>query len=232
MLRATLLLCLIGPALALAQVPIAAPADIPAVNLTASASAQVDNDRMTIVLQSESENTQAQVAASEVNAKMARALATAKTVPGISAKTLNYTTNQVFEKGRMVRWRVSQQLWIETADFAAGASLATRLQTDGLLLSSMTFGISPEARKAAVAKLQHEALTDWQQLARQAATSMGYGGFTPGRLAINANDRMPPQPRFAAQAMAVQSEAPVAVASGSSEIVVSVSGEALLSGRR
>lgn len=226
----TLMFCLMLPLLAAAQVPIAGQAETPAVSLNASATMQVDNDRMTIVLQAESEKPLASAAASEVNARMAKALALTKPVSGIAARTLSYSTNQVLEKGKMVRWRVSQLLQIETADFTAGANLATKLQDEGLLLVSLTFNVSPEARRSAVAKLQHEALTDWQSAAKQAATSLGYTGYVPGRLAINTNDSGPPR-RYAAQAMAAATE-PVAVAGGSSEIVVSVSGDAILSNRR
>lgn len=230
--RIALFVCLMFPLLALGQVPIAGPSDIPAVSLNASATMQVDNDRMTIVLQAESEKPLAADAARDVNAKMAKGLAVAKSVSAVTAKTINYTTNQVVEKGKMVRWRVSQWLQIETADFTAGTNLATRLQDEGLLLWSLTFSVSPEARRVAVAKLQHEALTEWQSLAKQAAASMGYGAYAPGRLAINVNDHMPPpRPRFAAQAMAA-SAPEVSVAAGSSEIVLTVSGEAILNNRR
>ena len=228
-IRSALLSCLLLPALAFAQVPpIGPPADIPAISLTASATTQVDNDRMTIVLQAEAENPSASVAANEVNAKMAKALAATKTIAGVSARTLSYTTNQVLEKGRMVRWRVSQLLRIETADFAAGANLATRLQQEGLNLSSMTFSVSPEARRGAIAKLQHDALTEWQSLAKQAAASMGFAGYSPGKLAVNSHDASPPQPRFATQAMAASVAEPVQVAAGTSELVLTVSGEAIL----
>jgi predicted secreted protein len=226
------LLLFLFPMTAFCQVPIAGSVETPAISLNASATMQVDNDRMTILMQAESEKPVASVAASEVNARMARALAVTKAVSGVTAKTVNYSTNQVLEKGRMVRWRVSQWLQIETADFTAGANLATKLQDEGLLLSSLTFNVSPDARRVAVAKLQHEALTDWQSLAKQAAASMGYGGYAPGRLAINVNDNVPPpRPRFSAQAMAAAAPE-VNVAGGSSEIVLTVSGDAILNTRR
>ena len=226
-----LLLPLLFATAAIAQPIAPAPADAPAIALTASANMQVDNDRMTVLLQAESEKPNAGVAAAEVNGKMAKALALAKVVSGVTAKTLNYSTDQVMEKGRMVRWRVSQLLQIETADFAAGANLATKLQDEGLLLSSLTFSVSPEARRKAVAQLQHDALVEWQSLARQAAASMGYAGYAPGRLAVNAGDSGP-RPRFAVKAMATMAAEPVAVSAGSSELVVTVSGEALLGGER
>jgi uncharacterized protein YggE len=176
------------------------PRDVTSVTLTASATMQVDNDRMTIILQAEAEKPSATAAAAEVNAKMAKGLASAKAVSVVEAKTTSYSTNQVFEKGRFVRWRVSQLLEVETADFAAGANLAT--------------------------KLQHEALVEWQSLAKQAAASMGFGGYTPGRLTVNAGDSGP-RPRFAAQAMAKAADA-VTVAAGTSEMTTTVTGEAIL----
>ncbi|MBP8297544.1 MAG: SIMPL domain-containing protein [Burkholderiales bacterium] len=212
---------------ATAQTMALAPADVPAISLTATATMQVDNDRMTVLMQVAAENASAGDASSEVNTRAAKALALTKGVANVSAKTLNYSTDQVMEKGKRVRWRVTQLLQIETADFAAGASVATRLQDEGLHLASLTFSVSPEARRKAVSQLQHEALVEWQALARQAAASMGYAGYTPGRLAVNAGDSGP-RPRFATKAMATMAADSVTVSGGSSEMVVTVSGEALL----
>lgn len=199
------------------------------VNLTASASMQVDNDRMTIQLLAQAERPGATAAAADVNAKMAKALAIARTVSGITAKTLNYSTSQVYEKEKMVRWRVTQILHLETADFAAGAGLATRLQDDGLLLASLAFGISPESRRKATARLQHEALVEWRTIAKEAAASMGYPGYVPGRLTVNAGDHGP-SPRFAPMQMSAKSSDSVNVSAGTSEIVATVTGEAILTG--
>lgn len=225
------LLSLLLPTVAAAQTIAPAPAEIPVVSLTATANMQVDNNRMTILLQAESEKPNAAIASAEVNTKMAKALAIAKAVSTVTAKTLSYSTDQVMERGKMVRWRVTQLLQIETADFAAGANLATTLQDEGLLLASLTFSVSPEARRNAIAKLQHDALVEWQSLAKQAAVSMGYAGYTPGRLTVSAGDTGP-RPRFAAKAMASMTADSVTVSAGSSEMVVTVSGEAILANDR
>lgn len=230
-----LLSCLLLPAGTHAQpVPPFAGTQFPSVALTANASTHIDNDRMTIVLQAESERPQASMAAAEVNAKMAKALAIARAASAVKADTVSYGTNQVpDERGKMAGWRVSQVLRLETADFAVGANLATKLQDEGLLLTALTFNVSPDKRRKAVAKLQHEALTEWQAQAKQAATSMGYSGYTPGRLSVNAVDA--PQPQYANRAMLSLSASlvgPVAVSSGSSDVVVMVSGDAILSNGR
>ena len=221
---------LLGSAASAQNLIVAAP-DVSGVTLTATSTMQVDNDRMTIVVQSDAEKPSATAAAAEVNAKMAKALATAKAVPGVTAKTLNYSTSQVMEKQKFVRWRVSQWMEVETADFAAGANLATKLQDDGLNLVSLTFGVSPEARRKAQATLQHEALVEWQSLAKQAATSLGFNGYTPGRLTVNAGDSGP-RPRFAAQAMMAKAADAVAVSAGTSELTTTVTGEAILGAKR
>ena len=205
-----------------------------AVNLTASASVAVDNDRMDVSFQVMAENKQATVAASEVNAKMAKALAQAKATSGLTAKTIGYSTEQVWENNKITSnakprgWRVTQQLVIEASDFGAAANLATKLQEDGLLLTGINFRVSAETRRKVEARLQHEALVEWQARAKAAAISMGYADFRPGRMAIAAGGHFP-QPMMRAQAMAMDSaSAPVAVSGGSSELTVTVSGDALL----
>jgi predicted secreted protein len=120
---------------------------------------------------------------------------------------------------------------VETADFASGANLATKLQDAGMNIVSLTFDVSPETRRKAMARLQHEALLEWQALAKQAAASMGYAGYTPGRLTVNAGDSGP-RPRFAAQAMVSKASDSVAVSAGTSELVTTVTGEALLGSQR
>lgn len=221
------LLLLAASGMASAQNINVAPADVTGVTVSATSSLQVDNDRMTIMVQATSEKPGATAAAAEVNARMTKALATARAVSGVTAKTLNYSTSQVYEKDKFVRWRVSQLMEVETADFAAGANLATKLQDDGLNLVSLTFGVSPEARRKALSKLQHEALIEWQALAKEAAASLGYSGYTPGRLTVNAGDGGP-RPRFAPQEMRAKAMDPVAVSAGTSEMTTTVTGEAIL----
>lgn len=227
MLAMLLAIMLCGPAMAQPISP--APADAAIVSLTASANMQVDNDRMTIQLLAQAERPTAAAAAAEVNAKMAKALAVAKAVASVTARTLNYNTHQVMEKDKLVRWRVTQILHLETADFAAGANLVTRLQDDGLLISSLIFGVSPESRRQAMAKLQHDALVEWRSIAKQAATSMGYAGYVPGRLSVNTGDNGP-SPRYALTAMAARAADQVTVSAGSSEMTATVTGEAILTG--
>jgi predicted secreted protein len=87
--------------------------------------------------------------------------------------------------------------------------------------------VSPAARKAAEDALVRDAIRDWQARAKLAAQAFGASGWRPGRLAIQGSDTGRPQPMYRAQAMAA-SAAPVNVEGGTSEIGVTVAGEAIL----
>jgi predicted secreted protein len=204
------------------------PTSQPIVTITASATSDVANDRMHALLRAEADNPDAVQAANDVNARMARALARAKAVTGIDASTTAYTSYQISEPNRPMRWRVSQSLALESSDFAALSSLVTTLQsTDGLVLSGLTFSVSTATRRSAEDALMQQAIRRWQQRAENAARGFGTAGYRTGRVTIQTNDYGRPQPMLKS-GMAAASAAPVTVEGGTSEVTVTVSGEAIL----
>lgn len=222
-------------ALVLALVAVDAAADnqpptMPVVTLTAAATASVPNDRMYAWLRAEVDNADPVRAAAEVNARMGKALARAKVVQGVDAQTSGYSTYQMAEKNQPPRWRVTQTLALEGADFAAMAGLVSKLQADDqLVLSGMNFAVSPEARRKAEDALTQQALKAWQLRAQNAANGFGIAGWRPGRVTIQAGDGGRPQPmlmRAAAAGMA--GSPPVSVEGGNTDVTVSVTGEAVL----
>lgn len=208
----------------------AAPTTQPVITITATASRDVANDRMQAILRAESDNADAAQAASDVNARMGRALARARSVAGVEASTTGYSSYQIADANRPIRWRVSQTLALESADFVALSSLVSKLQaSDGLLLSGLGFSVSAGTRRSAEDALTQEAIRGWQQRAQLASQAFGAGGFRTGRVTIQANDYGRPRPMLkAAQGMAAASAAPVSVEGGTSEVTVTVSGEAIL----
>ena len=213
-----------------AQTPAeAAPTPQPVITVTASASSEVANDRMHAVMRAEADNADAARAASDVNARMARALARAKAAPGVEASTASYGSYQVSEPNKPMRWRVSQTLALESGDFVALSALVSTLQgTDGLLLSGLNFSVGQAARRAAEDALTQRAIGSWQQRAQLAAKAFGASGWRPGRVTIQTNDYGRPQPMLKAQGMVAASGAPVSAEGGTSEVTVTVSGEAIL----
>ncbi|HMA31688.1 MAG TPA: SIMPL domain-containing protein [Casimicrobiaceae bacterium] len=205
-----------------------APTPQPIVTLSASATGSIANDRMHAYLRAEADNADATVASNEVNARMGKALAKAKAVAGIEVSTTGYTTWQVNEPNRPMRWRVTQSLALDSADFSALAALVTRLQSqDGMLLSGLNFSVSPTARRAEEDALTRQAIKAWQQRAQAAAEGFGAGGWRTGRVTIQTSDFGRP-PVMRAAGMAATAAAPVAVEGGTTDVTITVSGEAIL----
>ncbi len=205
-----------------------APTPQPVVTLTASAAGSIANDRMHAYLRAEADNADATVASGEVNARMGKALARAKAVAGVDVATTGYTTYQVNEPNRPPRWRVTQSLKLDSADFATLAALVTRLQgQEGMLLSGLNFSVSPAARRSEEDALTQQAIKSWQQRAQAAAQGFGAGGWRTGRVTIQTSDYGRP-PMLRSAGMAATAAAPVAVEAGATDVTVTVSGEAIL----
>lgn len=221
--------------LALGAFPLAcaaadAPPAQPVLTVITTATGTIANDRMTATLRAEVEQADAAAAAGQVNARVNKAIQHAKDVRGVDVATAGYTTWQVGEKG-VTRWRVAQAITVSGSDFARLAALVSRMQAeDGMLLSSVDFSVSANARRAAEDGLIREAVERWQQRARLAAQAFGTSAWRPGHVNIQTSDAgRPPGPMYRAQAMAA-APAPVNVEGGTSDIVVTVSGEAILDG--
>lgn len=218
------------PALAAAETALIVPST-PSVAVTGAATGTVQNDRMQATVRVEVENANAAAAASDVNARMAKALSRAKSVPAVEAKSAGYSTWQTWEKGRPSKWKVVQSLQLTSTDFAALAALISRLQDeDGLLISGMGFSVSPETRRKAEDALTREAVRSWQQRAATAADALGYASWRAGRITVTSGDALAvPRPEILMRAQAAPAGgAPVAVEGGTTELTVTVTGDALL----
>ena len=210
-----------------------APTSQPIITITASATSDVANDRMHAMLRAEADNADAAQAASDVNARIARALSRARSVTGIDVSTTGYSSFQITEPNRPPRWRVSQTLVLEGSDFATLAGLVSKMQaTDNLVLSSLTFTVSAATRRAAEDALTQQAIKNWQQRAQNAAQAFGSAAWRAGRITIQTNDYGRPQPMMRASVAAADARAPVAVEGGMSDVTVTVSGEAILDAMR
>jgi predicted secreted protein len=210
------------------------PVTQPVINVTASATSALPNDRMHAWLRVEVDNPDPAAAANDVNARMAKALARAKAVKGVDASTTAYSSYQISERNQPARWRVSQTLQLEGADFGALSALVSKIQgEDGLVLSGMNFSVSTAARRAAEDALTQQAIKAWQARAQNAAQGFGAPSWRPGHVTIQTSDAVRPQPMMrAAAGGAMAQSAPVVAEAGTSDITVTVSGEAILESAR
>lgn len=216
-------------AFAMAQAPAPGVSPLPAVTVTGTATAIVSNDRLQAWLRAESENVSPAAAASQTNTLIAKALAEAKAYPAVKVATAGYATQQIAEKGKPTRWRVTQSISLDATDFTQAAILMSRLQDqDGLLLSSMGFSISERARREAEDSVTQQALKSWQARAQQAALGLGFTAWRVGHVSVQTSGGGPVYPMMRAQAMASSGGAPVAIEAGTTEVTVTVSGEAVL----
>jgi predicted secreted protein len=228
-LMTTAALVALASSLALAQTP---PVTLPSVNVSASATATVTNDRLQAWLRTEAENVSPAAAAAQVNAASAKAIADAKAFPGVKVATLGYSTQQITEKGKPTRWRVSQTITVDAADFTAAATLLSKLQDEnGLLLSSMSFSLAEKTRRDAEDSVTQQAIKAWQGRAKQAASGLGYATWRVGHVSVQASGGQA-YPVMRAQPMAMAAAPPVAIEAGTTDVTVTVSGDAVLEGTR
>jgi predicted secreted protein len=210
---------------AAAQVPAVPMQSI--VTVSASATATVSNDRLQAWLRAEAENPSAAAAASQVNALIAKALASARAYPAVKMATAGYSTQQITEKGKPSRWHVAQSISLDSADFTAAATLITKLQEDnGLLLSGMGFSLADKTRRDAEDGVTRQAIRSWQARAEQAAQALGFAGWRPGHLTVQSGDGARMYPTMRAQA--APGFAPVTLEAGTTDVTVTVNGEAIL----
>jgi predicted secreted protein len=186
---------------------------------------------MQAMVRVEAENANATAAGNEVNARMGKALARAKAVQAVDVKSAGYSTFQTWEKGKPSKWKVVQSLALTSGDFPALASLITRLQDeDGLLVSGISFSVAPDTRRKAEDALMREAIRAWQQRAATATDALGYGTWRAGRVTVSTGDMVvSPRPEMMMRAQAAPAAAPpVALEGGTTEITVTVTGDAQL----
>lgn len=209
----------------LAQTP-----EQPVVALSASASMSVPNDRLQAWLRAEAESTSPATAAAQVNTLIAKALVEAKQYPAVKTATAGYSTQQVAEKGKPTRWHVTATVSVESVDFTAAATLISKLQDEGgLLLSGMGFSLAESSRRAAEDVLTQQAVKSWQARAQQASQALGFAVWRTGRVTVQTGDGgARPYPVMRGQVAGYAASAPVAMEAGTTDVTVTVSGDALL----
>ena len=130
--------------------PLSAPAEEQAeprnrVRFRVESAREVPNDWVEAVVGITAEDVDPAALADTVNRAMAWALEQARAETRVDAKSGGYQTYPVHEKGKLRRWRASQDLQLSGGDSAAMTTLLGTLQSR-LQLRSFQFGISHETR--------------------------------------------------------------------------------------
>ena len=213
---------------AMLVLPLVAAAQVPEplfnlVTLSAQAEREVPNDLLTAVLAVDQEGADPAQLADGVNRAMQRALAIAQGYRGVRARSGNYQSYPVHDKGRIVRWRVRQELRLESSDFAATGELIGKLQAS-LVVTGMHLSVSADARRQAENALMAEALAAFDDRARVARDAMKAKGYRVKELQISGGDQPRPMMAMGARAMASESVAAPALEPGTTRITMTVTG--------
>jgi predicted secreted protein len=196
------------------------------VSLTAEASEQVGNDTMHVMLNTYGEDSDATRLAGKINQDMAWALSVVKPHPDIRAATGSYQTWPLTDKdGRITTgWRGQQTLELESLNSEQLGRVVGELQ-QRLRITGMNFKISERKRSEVEDRLIDSALNAFKARAKRAATNLGAGNFRIVSIDIGRSAQSPPvlyRPRLAMAA--AEAKPVVPVATGESEVAVTVSG--------
>ena len=216
----------IGVMLGSAGAALAQPADqqTTVLHLSQTAESSVQRDMLRMDLRVEETGADPLAVQTAINRRMAAALDRAHQAQGVRVETGSYSVGEERPQNAPSRWRGTQSLILRSKAADAALKLAGTLQSDGLLMSSMAYEVSPETVRGAEEDLTAEALAALDRRAASIADRMhravlGYKDLHVG----NAETEGRPVPRFAAAAMA----APVAEP-GEATIRLTIEAELLL----
>ena len=214
-------LLLFAPIPVMAQATEAPPTVL---HLSQTAERKVVRDLLRVELRVEETGPAPLALQAAVNRRMAAALDRARQIQGVAVETGTYAVNEEQPQHGPARWRASQSLILTGKAADALLQLAGTLQSDGLLMSSITYEVSPETVRGAEEDLTNEALAGLAQRASSIADRVHLSVLRYRDLRVgNAETGGQPIPRFAAMTMA----APVAQP-GEAVIRVTVSADLLL----
>lgn len=179
----------------------------------------VSNDRMQAVLSITAEDDQAAPLADKINRTMDWAIKTAKSKSMVTARSGGYTTQPVYDKERIRRWRATQELLLESADFAQLGQLTGQLQ-ERLQVTTIHFSVSPERQRAVEDKLTAQALEAFKQRAELIRKQFSAKTYRVVNVSINGGGATP---RPLMRTMTMEAS-PMAVEGGSSILSMQVNG--------
>lgn len=193
------------------------------IHLSASATAQLENDTMVATVVAQEEGSQAAQLSSLVNKRISRALELVKKHPEIKHQTNAYSTNPIYSKDKIKGWRVSQSLRLESKDMALMSDVLGKLQND-LALQSMQFTVSPGSKNKQDEKLIDQALEAFEKRAQQVVKKLGRNNYKIVDINISTSGTGGIRPQYQMRAMAMDAKSAPAISAGEQTVRVTVSG--------
>lgn len=202
------------------------------VQLSANAAVEVQQDILTISMNTTREAAEASVVQSQLKTALDNALSEAKkqAQPGqLDVRTGNFSLYPRYSKdGKINGWQGTTELVLEGRDFAKISAAAGKIQT--LTIANVAFSLSREQRSKVEAEAQNSAIERFRAKAGDIAKSFGMGNYIVREVTVNAGDQgYMPRPRMASMSMkAASADESVPVEAGKSTVTVTVSGSVQL----
>ncbi len=115
------------------------------VNFRVSATSEVDNDTLVVVMYHQRNGQHPTSMADDVNRTITWAVELARQSSGIKVQTLQYRQEPVYRNQSISSWKVRQSIRLESSDVTTLSRLVGELQ-ERLSVSSLRYTISPEVR--------------------------------------------------------------------------------------
>jgi predicted secreted protein len=220
-----LLACL--PAAPLLAQSLPPPQNVLALN--ASASAEVPNDTLTVLLSARREGADPQQVQQALKQALDAALAEARksAKPGqVEVRTGNFALYPRYApKGGVNGWQGTAELVVEGKDIGTIAQLAGKLPT--MTVQHMAWGLSKEAREKVEGEVTAQAIGRFRNRAAEVSRQFGYAGYTIREVNVSGSEPgpVPVSMRMRTMAQAADSAVEaVPVEPGKGMVTVSVNG--------
>lgn len=219
-------------------VPAVAAAEAPpdgVLTLSATATAEVPRDFVTLVLSTTRDGADAAAVQAQLRQALDAALSQARRVaqPGqVDVRTGAFSLSPRYgtptPKGHagIVGWQGTAELIVEGRDAAAIAQLPGRIDT--MTVGRVAYGLSRELRQQSEGDLAAQAIASFRAKAGEYARQFGYAGFTVREVNVSTTEPDGPvrflEARVAAAPAAMSSPAALPIDAGKGALTVSVNG--------
>jgi predicted secreted protein len=197
------------------------------VNLSASASAEVPRDVLSVTLNATRDGADAAAVQSALKQALDAALAEARKAakPGqVDVQTGNFSLFPRYGKQNVITgWQGNAELVVEGRDMSAIAALTGRITT--MTIARVGYNLSRESRERLEGELAAQAIARYRAKAADYAKQFGYSGFALREVNVASGEPSfpPPVPRMRAMAASSADEA-LPVEPGKGTVSVTVSG--------
>jgi predicted secreted protein len=235
--RWTGLLLLAAAALPLQAQTLPPPTNV--VSLSASASAELAHDWLTIVLSTSRDGADAGAVQAQLKQALDAALTEARKLakPGqVEVQTGGFSLMPRYANNAktggpptIAGWTGSAELILQGRDTAAISQLAGKVQS--MTVSRVGFALSREAREKVEAEVTAQAIARFRTRADAVAKAFGMSGYTLREVSVGGDDAGQPVPRpmLRAQASFAGADSALPVEAGKATVTISVSGAVQLS---